>query len=132
MNVLTKARLAGNLLLALAVLALGAAVLTGREISPTWIWALGALAIAAGVIQFIVSVAFPRSIRPAWDEQTVASHRASYQFGYWAGLIAFWGLFAGVQGGAVDAETALLWLAPILIAAPSLWMAGATAAGRAG
>jgi len=126
MNLLTIARLASNIALVLGAVLLFSFVLLGRELEARHLLAFGALALAGGVLQFIVSLFRPKSIRPAWDEQTVASHRGSYQFGYWAALVGFWGLFA------FGVPEAFLITGIILICAPSVWMTVATLTGRAG
>ena len=126
MNLLTIARLASNIALVLGAILLFSFVLLGRELNAAYLIAFGALALAGGVLQFIVSLFRPKSIRPAWDEQTVASHRGSYQFGYWATLVGFWCLFA------LGVPEAFLIIGIILICAPSAWMAVATLIGRAG
>ena len=97
-----------------------------------WIWVLGGFALLGGIAQFIVSILWPDNIKPTWDEQNVAAHKGAYQFGYWVALLAFWVLALLVQLQVITAAVAFLCLAPILIAAPSLWMVTATLMGRAG
>ncbi len=132
MNTLTVARFTTNLLIGGAGVALFVYAILGTPSFPAWILIIGAIAVLGGVAQFVASILYPKTIRPAWDEQTVASHRGSYQFGYWMALIAFWLLFGLTQWGEVEAQTAFLWLGPILIATPSIWMIVATLSGRAG
>ena len=132
MNALSTTRFSANVLLGLAGALLLVAALVGKAPLPGWVLTIGAIALFGGVAQFIASVLSPKSIRPAWDEQTVASHRGSYQFGYWMALLAFWLFFALTQLGNLDPQTAFLWLGPVLIITPSVWMIIATLTGRAG
>jgi len=132
MNNLTKVRLASNVVLVAAAGGLLLAMLRETETGPEWVLALAAAAILGGVAQFLVSVLQPKAIRPAWDEQTVATHRASYQFGYWAALVAFWSVFLVQLWRDTDPSGTFVVIGVILVAAPSLWMAIATFAGRAG
>ncbi|MEM9630120.1 MAG: hypothetical protein AAGA50_02255 [Pseudomonadota bacterium] len=132
MNALTLTRLSANLLLVFGIAAVIVSILAGYPIEARYIIGLGAVAVLGAVTQFAVSIIKPRAIRPSWDEQTVASHRGSYQFGYWAALIGFWALFFLSQSRGVDANEALLWIGAVLICAPSVWMAIATFRGRAG
>jgi len=125
MNLLTLTRLACNILLISAGALLLVLALSGWVIGPLHLFYLGALAVAGGFVQFVMSVLRPKTIKPAWDEQTVASHRGAYQFGYWAALICFWVFLAA------DVSGALLWTGIILVCAPSIWMAIATLSGRA-
>ena len=126
MNPLAFTRLAANLLVA----AFGAGLLgiyafTQAVTAELVLW-LGGLAVLGGLSQFIVSMIYPRSIRPAWDEMAVASHRGAYQFGYWCAVVAFWIIFFSTQSTATNTEGALLALGVLLICAPSAWMAAAT------
>lgn len=130
MNLLTLTRLLCNIALMIGAIALLVLALIGQPIRPVHLWAFGALAVLGGAIQFAVSVLRPKTIRPAWDEQTVAAHRGSYQFGYWAALIGFWGLLA--SGGSGGSSGGFLWLGVVLICAPSAWMVLETLRGRAG
>lgn len=126
MNLLTITRLVCNLMLSAGAALLILYAISGRALEPTHLLAIGVLALAGGGAQFVVSIIRPRTIRPAWDEQTVASHRGSYQFAYWIALIGFWIFLAA------DVQSAFLWTGVILICAPSVWMAIATLMGRAG
>ncbi|MES0808420.1 hypothetical protein ABLO27_02980 [Roseibium sp. SCPC15] len=132
MNALTLTRLAANLLLVCGIAGVLFSIAVGVPIESGYIIGLGAVAILGAVAQFVVSIFRPRAIRPSWDEQTVASHRGSYQFGYWAALIGFWVLFFLSQSRGLEASEALLWIGAVLICAPSVWMAIATFRGRAG
>lgn len=132
MNALTWARLAANAVLTLGLFVMLAAILLNGPVSMSWVWALGGFALVGGLAQFVVSILKPGSIKPTWDEQNVAAHKGAYQFGYWAALLAFWVLVLLLQLQVITAAVAFLSLAPILIAAPSLWMVAATLMGRAG
>ncbi len=132
MNPLATTRMIANLALVVTMFSLFFAAVLGYGASPNWVWLTAVVAIAGGVAQFLISILRPASIRPAWDEQVVASHRAALQFGYWSVLISYAVLFILTQSGAVSGGTAFLLLAPMLGAAPSLWMLGAAMAGRAG
>ncbi len=132
MNPLATTRMIANLALVVTMLSLFTAAFLGQGASPIWVWLTVSVAIAGGVAQFLVSVLRPSSIRPAWDEQVVASHRASLQFGYWAALLLYFLLFMLTQFGSLSLGTAFLLVAPMLGAAPSMWMLGAAMMGRAG
>lgn len=132
MNPLATTRMIANLALVVTMLSLFTAAFLGQGASPIWVWLTVSVAIAGGVAQFLVSVLCPLSIRPAWDEQVVASHRASLQFGYWAALLLYFLLFMLTQFGSLSLGTAFLLVAPMLGAAPSMWMLGAAMMGRAG
>lgn len=132
MNTLSTTRFGANLLVGGAAIAVLCAGLIGAAVSPIWILSIGALAVVGAIAQIAASILRPAAIRPAWDEQAVASHRGSYQFGYWVALVAFWVFFVLTQWGGLDPQTAFLWMGPILIAAPSAWMIIATFAGRVG
>ncbi len=131
-NPLALTRFLANAALVIIMLAFVLAILLNDAISPYWVWMIGGVAIGGAIAQFIVSILAPKSIRPAWDEQVVASHRASLQFGYWMALGTFLILFLLTQFGTLDASIAFFAMAPILGAAPSVWMMGAALAGRAG
>jgi hypothetical protein len=107
-------------------------MVAGYGSSPVWVWLIGLTAIAGAVAQFVISILRPKATAAAWDEQVTASHRASLQFGYWTALTAFVVLFAMTRTDHVSPELAFYLLAPVLGAAPSLWMVGASLAGRAG
>ncbi|WP_175498458.1 hypothetical protein [Sulfitobacter marinus] len=132
MNLLAITRLTGNILLIAAVLLLTIMMFWGTAIAPFHVIVIGALALLGGVAQFMVSVMRPRDIKPAWDEQSVASHRGSYQFGYWSALIGFWALFLYSRVSNTEVDSSFLWVGVILMGAPSLWMIIATFLGRAG
>lgn len=132
MNPLATTRMIANLALVMIMLILFIAALLGHGATPIWVWLTASVAVAGGVVQFFVSILRPSSIRPAWDEQVVASHRAALQFGYWAALMLYALLFLLTQFGSLSPGTAFLLLAPILGAAPSVWMLGAAMMGRAG
>ena len=132
MNPLAMTRMIANLALVVTMLSSFIAAFLGHGVSPIWVWLTASVAIAGGVAQFLVSIIRPSSIRPAWDEQVVASHRASLQFGYWTALLLYFVLFLLTQLGSLGFGTAFLLLAPILSAAPSVWMLGAAMIGRAG
>ena len=123
MNPLAITRLAANLMVsAFGVGLLGVYVIT-QAVTPELVLWLGGLALLGGLSQFMVSVIFPRSIRPAWDEMVVASHRGAYQFGYWCTVIAFWVFFFLTQYSTMKLDGALLTLGVLLVCAPSVWMA---------
>lgn len=132
MNILATTRLGANIALAGFLTVFTAMLIIGGSVDLRWVWAAGALAIAGSVAQFAVSVLRPRAIATAWDEQSVAAHRGSYQFGYWTALMGFWGLIILVHMGRIEPMQALIILGPVLAAAPSLWMIGASWSGRAG
>ncbi|MFQ1699235.1 hypothetical protein ACJ5NV_01435 [Loktanella agnita] len=131
-NPLALTRFCANAALVAVLLAFLVTIPAGYGDQSFWAWLIGAIAIGGAIAQFIVSIFAPRSIRPAWDEQVVASHRASLQFGYWMALCAFVVLFLLTQFGSLSAASAFFAMAPILAAAPSVWMIGAALAGRAG
>ncbi len=131
-NPLTVTRLAANIGLVGVLLAFGVAAVTGNAGGSFWTWMIGGVAITGAVAQFLVSMIWPKAIRPAWDEQVVASHKAALQFGYWTALCGFVILFGLTQFAGLDGGVAFLLMAPILAAAPSVWMIGAAMAGRAG
>lgn len=123
MNPLAITRLAANLMVtAFGVGLLGVYAFTQDVTAELVLW-LGGLAVLGGLSQFMVSVIYPRSIRPAWDEMAVASHRGAYQFGYWCAVLAFWIFFFSTQYSTMNLEGALLALGILLICAPSAWMA---------
>ncbi len=126
MNLLTLTRLVCNIMLLIAAVGFLGLALAGQAPQFVYLLILGALAVLGGCAQFAVSVLRPRSIQPAWDEQTVAAHRGSYQFGYWAALLGFWTLL--ITGNSDD----FIWLGVVLVCAPSVWMVVATMMGRAG
>ncbi len=129
---LAAARLLANAALIMVLLAFCGWALLGAPGDPApWVWAIGGVAVAGALVQFAVSVLFPRAIRPAWDEQVVRTHVGSHAFGYRMPLVAFLGLFLATQAGWLAADTALYWLAPVLVAAPSVYMLVAAPAGRA-
>lgn len=131
-NPLASARLAANAALVAVLLAFVVRLLFGAPGDPApWVWVIGGVALGGALLQFAVSVLWPRSIRPAWDEQVVRVHAGSHAFGYWMALAAFLGLFAAVRAGWIEAEAAFYWLAPVLAAAPSLYMLVASLRGRA-
>lgn len=123
MNPLAIARLATNIM----VLAFGLALLSvyafTQDLTAELVVWLGGVAVLGGVVQFVVSAIYPRSIRPTWDEMAVASHRGAYQFGYWCAVVAFWLFFFLTQYSTMNLEGALLALGVLLICAPSAWMA---------
>ncbi len=86
--------------------------------------------VAGALAQFAVSVLFPGAIRPAWDEQVQRSHARPHAFGCWMTLVVFLGLSLATQAGWLAAETAFYWLAPVLAAAPSVYMFVASLTGR--
>ena len=123
MNPLAITRLAANLMVtAFGVGLLGVYAVTQAVTAELVVW-LGGLAVLGGVAQFLVSVFFPRSIRPTWDEMAVASHRGAYQFGYWCAVLSFWGFFFSAQYSTANLDGAFLTLGVLLICAPSAWMA---------
>lgn len=123
MNPLAITRLAANLMItAFGVGLLCVYAFTQAITAELVVW-LGGLAVLGGVVQFLVSVIYPRSIRPTWDEMAVASHRGAYQFGYWCAVVAFWVFFFLTQYSTINLEGALLALGVLLICAPSAWMA---------
>lgn len=132
MNSLTNARLASNVLLVAAAATVLVSSIFAGSIKPNFLLAMGAVAVLAGLGQFVVSIIRPNAIKPAWDEQTVASHKASYQFGYWSALIGFWMCLAMNHWFGLDLSAAFLWLGVLLISVPSIWMIVATLSGRAG
>lgn len=132
MNLLAMTRLTGNILLIVGIFLLTMFIVWGKAIMPFHVVIVGALALAGGIAQFIVSVLRPKEIKPAWDEQSVASHRGSYQFGYWSALIGFWALFIYSQVFNTNLDGSFLWMGIVLMGAPSVWMVIATILGRAG
>ncbi len=132
-NPLSATRLLANAALVAVMLVFGirAMFFPGGDLTP-WVWIIGGVGIGGALAQFAVSVLAPRAIRPAWDEQVVRSHAGSHAFGYWMTLATFLALFVATQAGWLPAEAAFYWLAPVLAAAPSLYMLGASLAGRAG
>lgn len=131
-NPLATARLAANAALVAVMLAFLVRVLffPAGDMVP-WVWAIGIVAVGGALAQFAVSVLVPGAIRPAWDEQVVRSHAGSHAFGYWMTLAVFLGLFLATEAGWVAPEAAFFWLAPVLAAAPSVYMLGASLLGRA-
>lgn len=132
MNLLSTTRMASNITLIIAVAAIAVFAVLGGSVEPYLIVILGGIAVIGGIVQFAVSILRPGTIKPTWDEQNVASHRGSYQFGYWSALIGFWVFLALNHWLAVDFGTAFLWMGVILVSIPSIWMALATILGRAG
>lgn len=132
MNLLTLTRLGGNFLVLGAAGAFVVSAIAGGSVQPWQVAVMGALALLGGLAQMLVSIVRPKTIKPAWDEQTVASHRGSYQFGYWAALIGFWCLLGLSQFAGIDLGIAFVWLGVILLSAPSAWMVVSTLLGRAG
>ena len=130
-NALAAARLLADAAPGLVVLVFSGWALLGAsgETSP-WVWAIGGVAVSGALAQFAVSVAFPRAIGPAWREQVVRTHAGSHAFGYWMALVALQGWFLATQAGWFAAKTAFYWLAPVLAAAPSVYMLDAALAGR--
>ncbi|NVK33182.1 MAG: hypothetical protein HWE23_01805 [Rhodobacteraceae bacterium] len=132
MNLLSTTRLAVNTTLVVAAAAITVFAVLGGSIESRSLILLGGIAVLGAIAQFAVSIVSPGTIRPTWDEQNVAAHRGSYQFGYWLALIGFW-VFLGLNHWlAVDLETAFLWMGVILVSIPSVWMVLATLFGRAG
>lgn len=131
-NPLAAARLAANAALVAVMLAffVRVLILPPGDIAP-WVWAIGGVAVAGAVVQVAVSVLVPRAIGPAWDEQVVRTHAGAHAFGYWMTLLAFLALFLAVRFGWIGAEAAFYWLAPVLAAAPALYMLVASLMGRA-
>lgn len=131
-NPLVAARLFANASLVAVMLAFFAARFAGSPGDPVaWVWAAGAVAVAGAVLQFAVSVLAPGAIRPAWDEQVVRVHAGSHAFGYWMTLLAFLALFLATRAGWLPVEVAFYWLAPVIAAAPALYMLVAGLIGRA-
>nr|WP_320141228.1 hypothetical protein [uncultured Cohaesibacter sp.] len=123
MNPLTITRLVANLTVtASGVGLLGVYAFTQHFTAELVLW-LSGLAVLGGLSQFMISVIYPRSIRPAWDEMAVASHRGAYQFGYWCAVVAFWIFFFLTRYSKLKQEGALLALGVLLISAPAAWMA---------
>ena len=102
----------------------------GQEIGPLPTLFFGGLAGAAA--QFVVSILRPSDIRPSWDEQVQASHRASLVFGYWITLATFLVFLALVLADVMSVDLAFYALGFPLGFAPAVWMLGAHLAGRAG
>ncbi|HCQ64582.1 MAG TPA: hypothetical protein DIU07_05105 [Rhodobacteraceae bacterium] len=130
-NPLAAARLLANAALVMVLLAFCGWALLGAPADPApWVWATGGVAVAGALAQFAVSVLFPRAIRPAWDQQVGRTHAGAHGFGYWMTLVVFLGLLLATQAGWLTADTAFYWLAPVLAAAPSVYMLVASLAGR--
>ncbi|WP_319773138.1 hypothetical protein [Breoghania sp.] len=123
MNPLAIARLATNIMVTAFGLALLSVYAFTQDLTAELVVWLGGVAVLGGVVQFVVSAIYPRSIRPTWDEMAVASHRGAYQFGYWCAVVAFWLFFFLTQYSTMNLEGALLALGVLLICAPSAWMA---------
>ena len=123
MSPLAIARLATNIMVTAFGLALLSVYAFTQDLTAELVVWLGGVAVLGGVVQFVVSAIYPRSIRPTWDEMAVASHRGAYQFGYWCAVVAFWLFFFLTQYSTMNLEGALLALGVLLICAPSAWMA---------
>ena len=132
MNPIATTRMVTNLILVVTIVSFGGAALLGYGAWPFWPWLIGGVAIAGSAGQVLASIIWPASVKSTWDEQVVSSHRASLQFGYWAALSLYFILVLLVQFDLIDDKVAFYLMAPVLAAAPSAWMVGASLLGRAG
>jgi len=131
-NVLSLTRLVSNAAVVAVLCAFLAALAFGNPDGRGWAWIIGATALAGAAAQFVVSILRPSDIRPSWDEQVQASHRASLVFGYWITLATFLVFLALVLADVMSVDLAFYALGFPLGFAPAVWMLGAHLAGRAG
>ncbi len=134
MNVVAWARFIGNLAIAAGVMGILFVMMplfpevSGR----VWTTVLFAIVGLGIVAQLVAAIARPGEAKAAWDEQSEASNRASYVFGYWCVMALFLAFLAAVFMGRMSAETAFFFMSLPLAIGPSVYMVWAFLRGRAG
>lgn len=133
MNPLALARLDANISLVLVFMAFLAAMYLGSgKVSDNWAWIIGGVALAGAVGQFVVSVIWPKSVRPAWDEQVIETQRAANSFGFFMTLAVFLVFLILVINDMMRPDLAFYLIGAPLGIAPAIWMIVAHFQGRAG
>ena len=134
MNIVALTRFIGNLAIAVGFTAILFVVmpLFPQVSGTTWAVLLFGIAALGILAQFAAAMLRPKDAKAAWDEQSAASNRASYVFGYWCVMLVFLIFLAAVLADALSAEAAFLWMSFPLALGPTTYMVWAFLKGRAG